>query len=151
MIGFIEDELLDGVELHVALADVIEKAARRGHDDVRHRAQCLDLRSHFHAADQACRRQLMIGAEEIEECFRLQRDLARWREDQCANAFTMREFLRNRQHERRRFSGAGLGESDDVATAERDLDHRRLNRRRMFKADACDEIDDRFAQSELCE
>ena len=67
VVGFVEDELLDRVELHVALADVIEQAARRGHDDVGLAAQRVGLRLHLHAADEAGGVELVVGAEDVEE------------------------------------------------------------------------------------
>ena len=91
----------------------------------------------------------MVGAEEIEKCLRLQCDFASGRQDQRAHASTMRQFLRDRQHERRGFSRARLGEADHIATFEGDGDDCSLNRSGMLEANARDRVDDRVAQSEL--
>ena len=149
VIRFVEHELFDRVEFHVTLPHVIEKTSRRGDDDVGLPLQRFCLWAHLHAADETSGRELMIGAEEIEERFRLQRDLARRREDQRAHAFAVRQLLRNRQDECRGLAGAGLRESDHVVPFERDRDHRCLDRRRMLEADARDGVDDRPAQAEL--
>jgi hypothetical protein len=78
---------------------------------------------------------VVVLAEEIEERFGLQRDLARRRDDQAAHAAAVREALGHRQDERGGLAGAGLREADDVFAGERGRNDRGLNRRRMDEAD----------------
>ena len=79
------------------LAYVIEKTSRRGHDDVGILAERIRLRADLHAADETDRRQGAIDAERVEKCFRLQRNLARRREDQPTYAFAVCKALGERQ------------------------------------------------------
>ena len=54
-------------------------------------------------------------------------------DDQCARVvLRLVELREDRQAERRRFAGAGLGAADQVATLEKQRDAPELNRRRIF-------------------
>jgi hypothetical protein len=148
VIGFVEDERLDFIERNAAALHMVEQASRRGHDDVRLALQRVELRLHLHAADHAGGVQLVMLAEDVQEGLGLQRDLARGREDQAADAAAVHEALGHRQRERRRLAGAGLREADHVAAGERDGDHRRLDGRRMLEADLVDGGEDLGAEAE---
>ena len=66
---------------------------------------------------------LAIGAERVRD---LAGQFARRREDEHARGFALRpaavadQVIENRQRERSRFSGAGLGDTDHVAPGERE-------------------------------
>jgi hypothetical protein len=148
VIGFVEDENLDVLQRRGAALHVIEQTSRRGHDDVGARAQLVELRLHLDAADQTRGAEAVVLAEEIEESLRLQRDLARRREDEAPHAAAVDEAIRHRQNERGGLAGAGLREADDVFAGERGGDDRGLNRRRIDKADLFDSRDDLGGEAE---
>jgi len=89
-----------------------------------------------------------MRAERVEEGLRLQRDLARGREDQAAYAATMREPICQRQRERGGLARAGLRQADDVFAFQRERDDGGLDWSRILKADLLDDAEDRSAQAE---
>ncbi len=151
VVGFVEDQLLDVIERDVALPDVIHEAPRRGHDDVGLLLQRIRLRPEAHAADEAGRGQLVIGAEGVEERLRLQGDLACRREDEAAHTLAVGQPFGDGQHEGRRLPRSGLCEADDVLAAERGRDHRRLDGGGIDEADPRNGLEDRLGKAELRE
>ena len=127
---------------------MIEQPARCGHDDVGMLFQSVRLRLQLHAADQADRRQRVIRAEEIEERFRLQRDLPCRREDQAAHSATVRQAFGDRQRERCGLAGARLRQADDIASGQDVRNHGGLNGCGIDEADLPDGVDDRRIQTE---
>ena len=151
VVCFVKDQLLDGIERQVSLAEMIEQPARRGYEDVGRFAEGLSLRPYLHAADQADGAQRVVRAEDVEKRFGLQGDLARRREDQSAQASAVREALGDRKSECGGLAGSGLGQADDIASGHRNRNDRRLDRRGMDEADLLHGRDDRVTQSELGE
>ena len=149
VVGFIEDELLDGIDANRPPLDVIEQTSGCCDDDVGFPFDRRHLPLHLHAADQTCGFELMRLSEELDEGLRLQRDLASGGDDERAQSAAVLQFLCERNDEGRRFSRAGLRERDDVAATQRGRNHRGLDRRRVLESDFANAFEDGFAEAEL--
>ncbi len=108
---------------------MIEQAARGGHDDVGAVLQGAGLR--FHADAAVHRGALQVGVAPVGADTRhdLLGELTGRHEDQRAQhaACPGLEALQDRQHERRRLPGAGLGGPDQIAAREGQRDRFRLD------------------------
>ena len=153
VVGFVEHQLLDVVELHGAALEMVEEPARSRDDDVRPLGERVHLVLDVQAANERDGAQPVAGPEVVEERLGLERDLARRREDQPADrALTLRpDPLRERDRERRGLARAGFGEPHDVEPGDRLRNHRRLDRRRMRPAELLDRQPQLWRQAQIIE
>ena len=132
-VGLIEDEDLDLGKVDRALADVVEEASRRGHEDIDPATEALDLwvdpdsaKNHGGGKVEA----LAIGRDAFTD---LGGEFARRGEDESARAAGTRlargEALEHRQGEGRGLARAGLRSSEEVASREDGRDGLGLDRR----------------------
>jgi hypothetical protein len=101
---------------------VIHQPARRGDDDVDAGLERALLRPHLDAAVDGDAREVGVIREALDVVFDLHAQLARRREDQDAREAALvrrsrarlQHAVQDRQHERDRLAGAGVGAADDV-------------------------------------
>ena len=137
-VGFVEHEDLDVPQIDVALRRVIEQPARRRDEHVDAAAQLAICGLMLTPPKIDGRLQRHVLAVVAHALLDLRRELARRREDQCADAarpFVRRrrgarhEPLQQRQREAGRLAGAGLRAGHDVAPFEHDGNDATLDRR----------------------
>ena len=119
-IDFIEHEDVDVAEIHRALLEQIEQAARRGADDVRSARGFFPL---FPVTDAAVHdRDAQIGEAPViaKGRFDLRGQLARRLEHETTKSSVLGEQGQDRQREGRRFAGAGLRGADQIFAGEND-------------------------------
>src|SRR3569623_2105600 len=154
-IRFVEHEHLELLEIDEALVREVEQAARRGDEDVDAALELLLLRMLADAAEDHGRPQRQVRAVGREALADLGGALARRREHAAADVAValagrdVREALQDRQRERRRLSGTGLGKPEQVAPREDVGDSARLDRRRGDIPLRRDRLRDRRNQPEL--
>src|SRR5262249_46397194 len=107
-----------------------------------------DLRPDLDAADETHGAQAMMLAEDVEERFRLQRDLARRRQDETAQPAAVRQALGDGQREGRCLARPSLGEADEVAARERERDDLGLYRGRVYETQLRYHAKNRFGKSQ---
>ena len=122
-IGFIEHKNLNLVELAIALVHQIDQAARCGHQNMHAAIQRLHLRANINAAKyhhRAQRHMAAIGLEAVAICPASSLVGAGSRRVdggvQSLATFIVSKDMQQRQAERRRFAGAGLGHAHQVMT-----------------------------------
>ena len=124
LVGFVEHEHFDAVEVERLAAQVIEHAARRADDDVGAAAQRADLVIHRRAAVDRHDVQVRALRVLVERLGDLHRQLARRHQHQRARraAVALRgrceQAIEQRQRERGRLAGAGAGLAEHVAARE---------------------------------
>ena len=132
-VGLVEHEVLDVFQRQIFLGDMIEQTPGRGDDDVGSSFQLIVLLAVLHAAVNNGCSQIGVLRKIPERRLDLRGQLARRLDDQCARILLrLVELRENRQAERRRLAGAGLGAADQVAALEKQRDAPELNRRRIF-------------------
>ena len=154
-VRLVEHERLDGGELQRVMVDEIEQAAGCGDDDVGPTAQRHHLRIDRYAAEDDLRLELhgqavAVGADGFAD---LRSEFARRHEDERAHgprreARAFAKALQDRQHERRRFAGAGFGRGPDIAAAQHGGNRLQLDWRRRFVVLVRDSAEQRFGKSE---
>ena len=121
LVGFVQDQDFDLVELDAALLQEIDQAAGRCNQNIDAACQSLLLLAHRRAAKngrRGDRGELAVGADAFLD---LACEFAGWREDQNAHAHRLAvplvavQPVEDRQRERGGLAGAGLGGSDHVA------------------------------------
>jgi hypothetical protein len=136
LVGFVEHEDLDAVQVGGLFAQVVHQAARGGHDHVDAGRQGLHLRAVLHAAEDGGDRQAHVGAVGLEVVGDLRRELAGRGEDQAAEAAArgrltvLGQAVQDRQGEGGGLAGAGLGDAQQVAARQHGRDGLRLDRGR---------------------
>ena len=140
-------------EVEGALLEVVHDAAGRADDDVHAAAQRRELhavalaavdRQHVHA--------LHVGGVLLEGLRDLERELAgRGQDEGLRRLLGEVESRQDRQRERGRLAGAGLGEADDVAALEERRDGRRLDLRRGLVAHVGQRLEDLGREAEVGE
>ena len=159
-IGFVEHEDLDAREVDVALAVMVEQAARCRDEDIDAALELRGLRSERDAAEQHHRGDLEMLAVDADRRLDLRRELARRREDQRAQRFACaalvgrrrgRQPLQDRQDESRGLAGAGLRAGQQVAAREYGGNGLRLDRRGFGIAFVGDRAHQRVGQPECRE
>ena len=78
-IGLIENEILDHIESRVWMLEVIEKAARRGDENIHAASKCMLLGSHSNATDDRPPGYRRVSREGVELLNDLHGELARRR------------------------------------------------------------------------
>ena len=136
LVGFVEDDDLHAVEAQRLAADVIERAARRGDDDVDAALERPKLRLHRRAAVDRQRDDAQRLAVLVHRLGHLHRQLARGHENQRAvrsrgSAFGSDE-MQQRQRERGGLSRAGRRLAEQVAPREQRRNRLALDGRGLF-------------------
>ena len=134
VVGLVEDDDLDLVELAGALLDEVGEAARGGDDDVDAALERLTLLRERGAADDRADLQADRVGERLERVADLGGELAGRDEDEAAGALALRlragEAGEQRQAEGERLAGAGPAAAEDVGAGERVAHRRGLDRER---------------------
>jgi hypothetical protein len=137
-VGFIQDEHFEIVEHDILALEVVEQSARRRDHDVHTRAERLLLRLDPDAAIDRNAVDAGVTTILLEALLDLHAQFARRRQDQRPGPpRTAGEAVEDRQRERRRLAGAGLGEADEVAALECDGDRLLLDRSRRGVTGVC--------------
>ncbi len=159
-VRFVQHQDADLAEVHVLLFNVIEQTARRGNQHFAAAAQRFLLRTDIHAAEhhgRAQRRLLAVALDALED---LVREFARGRQDQRAHRMPggrsagvgqRHEAMQDRDRERRRLAGAGLGGAHDVAARHHHGNRLRLDGRRGGIAGFGDGLQQQGVQPEIVE
>ena len=143
-VGLIEHEDFNLREIDRTLAVEIEQSTRRCHHDIDTVTHGLNLWIDAHTTEDAGRGHRQKLAVDTNALFHLRGQLASGREDQCAGKFFAartvgrwqwrlrgkHQPLQHRQHKARRFSGTGLGTTEQIPAFEHRWDGLLLNRRR---------------------
>ncbi len=140
VVGLVEHQLLDLVELDVAALEVVIEPAGSCDHHVDATAQVVDLRFERNAADQTGGAQAVSLAEQLEEGLGLEGDLTGRGQDQTPHAAAVEEPFGDRKTESGGLSRTGLGEAENVPAFERRRDHRRLDGRRMEEPNAVQDL-----------
>ena len=154
LVGFVEHEHLERVEIQRTAPQVIERATRRRNDDVRASPQGANLLIHRRSAVTRDDGQLRFLAVLVDRLGDLHRKFARGNEDQrpraerLALAHGARQPVQERKRERRGLPRSRAGLRDDVAAGEEDGDRLALDRRRLFVPEAGDRVDERSGETE---
>ena len=120
---------------------MIEQAPRRRDDDLDPGSEGAFLRFDRYAAVDRRARDRGVIAEALNLVVDLRHELARGRQDECANrrvfagCFPMcaQETIEDGQEVRCRFSRSGLGAADDISSGQRIGENRALDRCRPFE------------------
>ncbi len=136
LVGLVQHDDADGVELQRAAPDVIQGSPRRRHDDLGAALQGADLLVHGRAAverDDAEADALRVLVDRLGD---LHGQLARGDEHEATRAPPLLAVLGNplehRQREGRRLAGARRRLAEHVATRQEDGDRLALDRSRLF-------------------
>ena len=155
LIGLVEDEDLRARQVDIALGDVVEQPAGRGHQDVDAAGQRLGLRPMPDAAEHDGHGEAEIPAVGAEAFGDLGRKLAGGAQHQHAAALAHwrapigRQAMDDGQRERGGLAGAGLGDAEEVAPGQRDRDGLRLDGGRRLVAFALQRLQDRRSEAEI--
>lgn len=172
-VGLVEDQHVERRQVDAAGVDVVEQAARRGDDDVRHARQHVELLGVGHAAQDArADDAAQVAAVLCGGGRHLQGEFARGREHQqrrlgrrrartaafdallrAVGARALRlglfaDALDGRQHERRGLARAGLARDQQVAARQAGGNRLRLDRRRLGVVQFAERAGDAFVQAE---
>ena len=162
LVGLVEDDGFDAGQVQVALAQQVDEAAGRAHDDVGATLESLDLGLEGDAAvdfDDAGR-QVLGGLAQVlgdllgefagrqdDECLRLVRV-----EQVLVALFVGRDdVLEDRDAEAEGLTGAGLGLADDVVALQRGAKRQGLDREGVRDALVFEGVDDRVGDAEVRE
>ena len=135
-VGFIEHETLDLAETKRIALNEIEQPAGRSDQNVDAVEQRADLLSHRHTADRERRAEPEMAAISAEAVEDLTGQFARRAQHQDAAALAHArpwiggELMQDRQRKGRGLAGAGLGDSDNIATRHDGRNSLRLDRGR---------------------
>ena len=138
-VRFVQHHRAEMREMHRLAADVVERASRRGDDDIDAALQRADLPFHRGAAvDRHCNRAARMPVS-VEGLGHLHRQFARRHENQGARALTRwrvrTQICQQWQREGRRLAGSSRRLREHVASGEEWWDGRHLNWRRFFVAE----------------
>ena len=136
LVGLVDDDGLELVELQRLAAQVILDAARRSDHGVHAAAQLLQLKVHPGAAvDGQHVEPFEVAGVLLHGLRDLDRELARRREDEQLRLGALQvDAAEQRQRERGRLAGAGLRLAEQVAALEQRRDRGLLDRRRRLVA-----------------
>ena len=153
LVGLVEDEEAQLAQVERALLEVVHDAARRADDDVHATTQRGQLHAVALAAvDRQHAHALHVGGVLLEGLRDLERELTGRGQDECLRRLLREVELRqDRQGERGRLAGAGLGETDDVAPLEERRDGQGLDLRGGLVADVRQRLEDLRREAEVGE
>jgi len=126
-VGLVEHHVLDLVEHRVLGLDVVQQAAGGGHQHFDTLLELQGLGLHVHAAKDHCAAQLGVLGVQRDLLGNLVGQFARGQQHQrahrvargrCGTALVLEQALQQRQRERRRLAGAGLGSAHHVLAGE---------------------------------
>ncbi len=157
LVGLVENEDLDIAQAQRPAIDEIEQTAGRGDENVDAEREIALLLADGDAAEHHRGGELQvaaIGAEAVGDLAgqfagRAQHENAAALADGSAGIF--RQAMEDRQRERRRLAGAGLGDAADVAAGHHIGDGLRLDRGGLLVAFGRKRLQDRLGQSEIGE
>ena len=136
LVGLVEHQQLDRIELQRPPFQMIERAARRGDHDMGAAFEGADLLMHRRAAVKGQHRKADALRVLVDRFGDLHRELARrYQHDAAGLIRTGTAFadpLQHRQRKRRGLAGAGAGLAEEVAPLEQQRDRLALHRGRFF-------------------
>ena len=133
LIRFVQHHETGQIQPRLAFAQMVQKTARRRHQDIHAARQSLDLRAGFDATKDYRARQARVSGIGANLLFDLGCQLTRRRQNQGATGAARRLFVLSqqlmdqRQHEGGGLAGAGLRQADQVTAGEHLGDGARLN------------------------
>ena len=154
LVGFVQDQHVEPIQLQRAAPDVVERAAGRGDDDVGAALERADLLEHRRAAVEREDRQPAAARVLVHGLGDLHGQLARRHEDEAVGAAPVvgaesaRDAVQHRQRERRRLARAGCGLREQVAPLEQQRNRLALDRRRLLVAERRHRRDDGVVEAE---
>ena len=114
-VGFVEHQNFDAGQVHRLLAEMVEQAARRRHQNIDARLQRLELRIDVDAAEHHHRGERQVLAVGLDRFLDLRGEFARRHQNQAARAARLgrlrgarRQMMQDRQGEAGGLAGAGL-------------------------------------------
>ena len=156
LVGFVEHDDLNGVELERGAPQMVERAARRRDGDVTPRASARICWIHRRAAVERHDRERGPLRVFVHGLGDLHRQLARRNENQAARSAatrgrSARESIDQRQRERGRLAGARARLSDQIAPGQEMRNGFPLNGRRLFVAQRRDRLHKRVTEPQSIE
>ena len=157
LVGFVEHQHAESVEVQRLAAQVIERAAGRGDDDVGAAAQRADLLIHRRAAVERHDRQDVRLRVLVDGLGHLHRQLARRHEHQPARARRTTgtraagEPVDHRQRKGGGLAGAGARLANQIAARQQERNRFPLDGRRLFVAERGHGLDESVAQAQRVE
>ena len=120
-IRLVQHQKLEARQLRIRRPEMIEQPAGRGDDDVDAAAEGMFLRAHPDAAEDGRGRQRGVHGESGQVLGNLRGELPSRRQHQRPRrpARPAHQLMQDRQQERRRFSAAGHGAREQIASFER--------------------------------
>ena len=151
-VGFVEHDNLHGRQVERATPDVVESAARRGHDDVHAALERANLALHRRTAvDRHCDHAQRLPVP-VDRLGHLHRELARRHENQRRGAFARRNIggdeMQQRQRERGGLSRSRGGLGKHIVSLEQQRNGGALDGRRLFVPERCERGEEPFVESE---
>ena len=140
-VGFVQDQDFDVAQLHAAAFEMVDQAARRGHQDVDAAAQGIELRVHAGAAVDDGGRELGVLAVGADAVMHLHGEFAGRGQDEAADLARRAgnggrgQAMQHGQRERRGLAGAGLGAAKQVVASHRERNRLDLDGSRRRVAD----------------
>jgi hypothetical protein len=153
LVGFVEHQDFELIERQRLTPEMIERASRRGHDDVDATVQGADLLIHRRAAVERHDGQRRVLRVLVYGLGDLHGQLARRDQDQSAGVAARGAGLRDqaidqRQRERRGLARTGPRLPNQIPPRSQHRDRLSLNGRRLFVAERDDGLDDSRAETE---
>ncbi len=138
LVGLVEHDRLDGVEIERAAAEVVQRAAGRRDDDVHAALERAQLLAHRLAAVDRQHPDAQAAPVAVHRLGDLHRQLAGRHQDQAADraplAARAADAVQQRQREGGRLAGAGRGLAQHVAPGQQRRDRLALDRGRLLVA-----------------
>ena len=148
LVAFVEDKMLDIVELDLATGLKVLETARRGHDHINAFIQRPDLEVIALAAADGNVADLEAAGESLDAVRNLIGELSRRGEDQHAcpahivGLALVEQLVQKRQQIGRRLTGAGLRQADEIMSGKNGRNGLLLDRGRLGQALRRDVVDD---------
>ena len=130
-IRFVEDEILERIQLCIWKTEVIEQPTWRCHHHIHTGAECMLLRTHAHTAKYGRTGERRMHRNIIQTFENLSREFTRWRDHECARDTSrlFEQLMHDRQQERVCLSAARHCARQHIAPLERGGNGLALNRR----------------------
>ncbi len=148
-IHFIEHEILDGLEIDVALAHQIDQPARGGNEHIDAALQHLPLRPKAHAPLDEPDLDVHEARKVAKSRLDLGRELARGFQDQAAKPAVFLEHGEKRQSESGRLARSRLGGAHDILAFEHEWDGAQLDGSGIDITHRLHPMDDRVDESKF--
>jgi hypothetical protein len=153
LVRLVEHDETELAEVERALLEVVHHPTGSADDDVHAAAQGAELDAvPLPAVDREDVQSLEVRGVAAEGLGDLERELTGGREHQHLGGLLRQvDARKDRERERGRLAGAGLGEADDVLAGQERRDRFRLDRRRRLVADVAQDLLDPGIQPQLVE